>query len=143
VEGIADRLYIRKEDAQYLEQPVEFDGEMRVLAPLDNFLWDRLLIEKLFGFKYSWEVYLPVEKRKYGYYVLPVLYRNQLVARFEPEQHRGTEPPRIKQWWWENAAAAPELAAAAESGLKQFAAYLGAEGFDPASVPGLIINSTR
>ena len=46
---------------------------VRFLAPLDNLLWDRRLVEAIFGFEYRWEVYVPAEKRKYGYYVLPVM----------------------------------------------------------------------
>lgn len=74
---------------------------MRFLAPLDNLLWDRTLIKQVFQFDYSWEVYTPVDKRKYGYYVLPVLYGNRFVARFEPEMYRGEKELNIKQWWWE------------------------------------------
>lgn len=58
--------------------------QMTFIAPLDTFMWDRDTIEDLFGFKYRWEVYTPVNKRQYGYYVLPVLYGDQLVGRIEP-----------------------------------------------------------
>lgn len=50
---------------------------MKFIAPLDNLLWGRAMIKSIFGFDYSWEVYIPVNKRKYGYYVLPVLYNNR------------------------------------------------------------------
>ncbi|MDR1194540.1 MAG: winged helix DNA-binding domain-containing protein [Peptococcaceae bacterium] len=127
VEGIDDLLYVRNEDAALLERPVEYDGQIRVLAPLDNLIWDRGLTEKLFGFQYSWEVYLPVAKRKYGYYVLPVLYQNRIVARFEPAQQRGATALRIGKWWWEaGVKVTPALRRAAERGLALFAAYLGA-----------------
>ncbi|MBR0477616.1 MAG: winged helix DNA-binding domain-containing protein, partial [Solobacterium sp.] len=51
---------------------------------LDPLLWDRALIEKIFDYQYTWEIYTPREKRKYGYYVLPVLYGERLVGRIEP-----------------------------------------------------------
>jgi uncharacterized protein YcaQ len=99
------------------------------LAPLDNLLWDRGLIEQLFNFQYSWEVYVPAEKRKYGYYVLPVLYGSELVARFEPEQQRGTEPLKIKHWWWEEGTAVSEdMKTAVEKSLERFCNYIEAEG---------------
>ena len=60
----------------------------RFIAPLDNLLWDRKMLEMLFGFSYRWEVYTPVAKRKFGYYVLPVLYNDRFVARFEAEPVR-------------------------------------------------------
>lgn len=68
----------------------------------DNLLWDRKLVKDIFDFEYSWEVYVPVSKRKYGYYVLPVLYGDRIIARFEPEIHRGDAPLVIKNWWWED-----------------------------------------
>ena len=78
-----------------------------LIAPLDNLMWDRRLIEELFGFAYRWEVYTPPAKRKYGYYVLPVLYGDRFVARCEPVMHRKTGCLEIKGWWWEDKA--PDL----------------------------------
>lgn len=43
-----------------------------------------------------------VSKRKYGYYVLPVLCGDRIIARFEPEIHREDAPLVIKNWWWED-----------------------------------------
>ena len=74
----------------------------RCIAPLDNVLWDRRLVEELFGFSYRWEVYTPAKKRKYGYYVLPVLYGDRFVARCEPVMNRKTRRLEIVGWWWEN-----------------------------------------
>ena len=65
-------------------------------------MWDRQMLEMLFGFTYRWEVYTPVKKRKYGYYVLPVLYNGQFIARFEAEPIRKAEEFIIKNWWWES-----------------------------------------
>ena len=55
-----------------------------MIAPLDNLLWDLKLIETLFDFRYTWEVYKPADKRDYGYYVLPVLYGDRFVAPNRP-----------------------------------------------------------
>jgi len=104
--------------------------QIRILAPLDNLLWDRGMIEQLFGFSYTWEVYVPVVKRKYGYYVLPVMYGHRFIARFEPELQRKKEPLRIKQWWWEeNIEKSPEMYQAIFNGLENFCRYLGAESY--------------
>ena len=73
----------------------------RFIAPLDNIMWDRQMLEALFGFTYRWEVYTPVDKRKFGYYVLPVLYNGQFIARFEAEPVREAGEFVIKNWWWE------------------------------------------
>ena len=59
------------------------------------------MLEALFDFTYSWEVYTPVVKRKFGYYVLPVLYNGQFIARFEAEPVREAGEFVIKNWWWE------------------------------------------
>jgi len=118
-----------------LHRKLDYDNCIRFLAPLDNMLWDRLMVSKLFNFQYSWEVYLPIEKRKYGYYVLPVLYQNKIIARMEPQKYEIGKPVSIKNWWWE-----PEISinnkikSAIKNGLNIFSEYLGAEGFDKKSL---------
>ena len=59
------------------------DGRMRILGPLDPLIWDRKLIGNAFGFEYIWEVYKPAEKRRWGWYVVPLLHRGALVGRLE------------------------------------------------------------
>lgn len=59
------------------------DGRMRILAPLDPLIWDRKLVEHVFDFEYVWEVYKPAAKRRWGYYVCPLLHEGRLVGRFE------------------------------------------------------------
>jgi uncharacterized protein YcaQ len=46
-------------------------------------IWDRKLIQVLFEFDYTWEMYVPKQKRHYGYYVLPVLLKDQFIGRIE------------------------------------------------------------
>lgn len=130
VEGLKKPIYLRTEDLPVLESSrgSKPDGRMRVLAPLDNFLWDRRLIEALYSFTYRWEVYVPAPQRKFGYYVLPVLHRDEFVARFEPLHFRGGAL-RIAHWWWERK---PDrgMKAARNACLKEFCRYLGADGFE-------------
>ena len=116
VEGMKDRLYAAVDSAPLLLN--EPDGRARVIAPLDCFLWDRKLIEALYGFKYRWEVYVPADKREYGYYVLPVLRGGRLIARFEPDK-----AGNIKAWWWEGNPSHEEKCAA-EEGIHEFQAYV-------------------
>ena len=71
------------------------------MAPLDNLLWDRQLLRELFNFDYIWEVYVPADKRRYGYYVLPILYGDQFIARFEPIREKARGVMTIKNLWWE------------------------------------------
>ena len=72
------------------------------LAPLDSFCWDRDLLRRLFDFDYVWEVYVPAAKRRWGSYVLPLLYGDQLVGRIEPRIERRAGTLRIAGLWWED-----------------------------------------
>lgn len=106
IEGIGEPFYISKDSLKYMKprtadnSPAP-DHYVRFLAPLDNLMWDRQMLEALFGFNYRWEVYTPVAKRKFGYYVLPVLYDGQFIARFEAEPVKKAKAFVIKNWWWE------------------------------------------
>ena len=71
------------------------------IGPLDNLIWDRDLIRWLFDFDYTWEVYKPAAQRKYGHYVLPVLYGDRFIARVEPIFDRKARVLTIVNWWWE------------------------------------------
>ena len=72
------------------------------VAPLDPLAWDRDLLERLYGFEYRWEVYVPAAKRRYGYYVLPLLYGDRFVGRIEPRIDRATGTLRVLGVWWED-----------------------------------------
>ncbi len=135
VEGLNETFYIRADDTSMLDNlNSSIDKKASFLAPLDNLLWDRKLVKDIFDFEYSWEVYKPVSKRQYGYYVLPVLYGDKLVARFEPEIHRGNEPLIIKNWWWEeNYQVTEEAIAAMMECLERFCKYLKADGLEESS----------
>jgi uncharacterized protein YcaQ len=105
VEGVENPLYMRSEDEIEVETALRQDSQCpraAVIAPLDNLLWDRRLAQQLFGLEYTWEVYVPAAKRRYGYYVLPVLYGDRFVARFEPVRDRKTKTLVVKNWWWED-----------------------------------------
>lgn len=104
VEGIKEPLYLCTQDKRLLNQTMKKSGpspRAMVMAPLDNLLWDRQLLRDLFNFDYLWEVYVPAEKRRYGYYVLPILYGDRFIARFEPEREKTRGVMTIKNWWWE------------------------------------------
>lgn len=100
VEGIKESFYISKNFQEYMKYQTS-NSYVRFIAPLDNIMWDRKMLDMLFDFTYRWEVYTPVAKRKFGYYVLPVLYNGQFVARFEAEPVHQAGEFVIKKWWWE------------------------------------------
>jgi len=124
IEGIDEPFYMATEDERFFDQPTG-KKQVKFLAPLDNMLWDRDLVSTLFDFDYRWEVYTPVVKRKYGYYVLPVLYGDKLVARFEPERVSYSEVFTIKNWWWEDKVMiTEELVGEVHKAIHRFANYL-------------------
>ncbi len=81
----------------------EPDARMRVLGPLDHLLWDRKLVQQVFGFDYVWEVYKPADQRQWGYYVTPLLYRGALVGRMEARRvvEDGRARVVVEQRWGE------------------------------------------
>jgi uncharacterized protein len=141
VAGSRPAYYLRREDEPRLRALLANDDDVpqyiAFLAPLDNVLWDRKLVQELFDFEYIWEVYKPVEERRYGYYVLPVLYGDRFVARFEPELDRERGLLTIKGWWWEPGVQPTEvMRPAIVQAFGTFLRYLDAERLE-ISAPGL------
>lgn len=75
---------------------------LRLLAPFDPLVRDRARALWLFGFDYRFEAFVPEKKRKYGYYVLPILDRDSLVGRLDAKHHRKEGRLEIKGLWWES-----------------------------------------
>lgn len=102
VQGEKAPFYICREALPLLDAPPPAADRAILVAPLDNMIWDRKLVKNIFGFDYSWEVYVPAAKRKFGYYVLPIVIGNRFVGRLEPAQYKPNEKFTIKNIWWEN-----------------------------------------
>ena len=64
-------------------------------------MWDRNLIKNLFDFSYKWEIYTPRAERKYGYYVLPVLYGERFAGRIEMVYDRKNRKLDVVNLWYE------------------------------------------
>lgn len=90
------------------------------VAPLDQVLWDRKAVSEIFDFDYAWEIYTPESKRRWGYYVLPVLFGNDLVARIEFYCRNGHL--EIRQWHVERELGS-DFMAALEIAAHDFAGY--------------------
>lgn len=105
------------------------------LAPLDH-VSARGRAKKLFDFDYVWEVYKPAEQRTYGYYTLPVLWGDQLVARFDSKLDRTTNTFVILGLWLEHPALGDDesFAQAFARGLGRFVAFLGADALDVTAI---------
>lgn len=99
------------------------DKSIRILAPLDNMLWDRKLAAELFGFEYKWEVYTPVSQREYGYYVLPVFFDAEFIGRIEMETDKKNKSLIIKNLWMENGLSSANYRNEIINGIERFTKY--------------------
>ena len=81
------------------EDPPQATQRMRVLSPFDPALRDRKRAERLFGFHYRIEIFVPEPKRTYGYYVFPLMEGDRLVGRVDMKAERDRDRLRIKALW--------------------------------------------
>ncbi len=139
IENIKDSFYISSKYLYLIKQvktKIDTKNTACIIAPLDNLLWDRKMTKKIFDFDYKWEVFTPKNERKYGYYVLPILYNDQFVARFEPLKDKKDKKLTIKNWWWESQVKVTEkMKKALVDCMKDFASYL--------EVSGVILDSEK
>ena len=109
--------------------------EAAFLAPLDH-VSARGRAKELFGFDYIWEVYKPAPQRKFGYYTLPVLWGDRLVARFDSKFDRTTNTFIILGFWLEDTALGQNeaFAEALARGFARFVTFLGANKLEAAAI---------
>jgi uncharacterized protein len=102
VEGMRGKRYVLKEEAGLLQAPPEPAATVAFLPPFDPLVWDRGLLKSLYGFEYVWELFIPPQKRRWGWYVLPILFRDRFAGRFEPRIDHGGRTVEILNVWWED-----------------------------------------
>lgn len=105
VPEIPSNLYMKAEDLPLLEEASSMKRikkRCEFIAPLDPMLWDRKLIEAVFDFRYRWEVYVPAEKRQYGYYVLPIVYGDGFAGRIDASADTKNGRLIVNNIWFEN-----------------------------------------
>ena len=95
VKGLRGPCYALPEHLEKIDDLAPPSGTTLV-CPFDSVLWQRKRAEELLGFKYTIEIYVPAEKRVFGYYVLPILHDGRLVGRIDPKLHRDRGVLEIK-----------------------------------------------
>lgn len=81
------------------ERPGQPTSRLRILSPFDPVLRDRRRAERLFGFSYRIEVFVPEHKREYGYYVFPILEGDRLVGRIDMKADRAADRLHVRALW--------------------------------------------
>ena len=102
VEGVRGKRLVLAEDVALLETPPEPAPTVAFLPPFDPLVWDRRLLGSLFDFDYVWELFVPPARRRWGWYVLPISFRDQFVGRIEPRIDRADARVQVLDVWWEN-----------------------------------------
>jgi uncharacterized protein len=102
VEGVPGKRLVVSEDVELLEAPPDPPPSVAFVPPFDPIIWDRKLLASLFDFEYVWELFFPPEKRRWGWYVLPIVFRDRFVGRIEPRIDRDDARVHVINVWWED-----------------------------------------
>lgn len=102
-----------------------------LLTPFDPVVWFRERAERMFGFDYRIEIYTPAERRRFGYYSLPLLVGDRIAGRFDLKADRAAGALRVQSAWWEAHVDPAAVAERAAEALREAAAW---QGLDAISV---------
>jgi len=102
VDGVRGKRLVVSEDVELLAAPPDPPPSAAFLPPFDPLIWDRRLLGSLFGFDYVWELFVPPAKRRWGWYVLPIVFGDRFVGRIEPRIDRAEARVQILDLWWED-----------------------------------------
>jgi len=130
VEGIRGKRFVLSEELALLHAPPDPTPSVAFLAPFDSLLWDNALLAHLFNFDYVWEGFFPPAKRRWGYYVLPIVFGDRFVGRIEPRIDRGTARVQVLNLWWEDGFASRRADGFVDAMREALRAYLRFAGAD-------------
>jgi uncharacterized protein YcaQ len=125
VEGVRGKRYVVRDEAGSLAKPAEPPPSVAFLSPFDPLIWDRPLLASLFGFDYVWDLFFPPAKRRFGWYVLPIIFRDRFVGRIEPRIERDEGAVQLIGLWWEDGFAPRRAEGFVEAMRDALRAYLG------------------
>jgi len=114
-----------------------------LLSPFDSLIWERQRTERLFGFHYRIEIYTPAHKRQHGYYVLPLLWNEQLAARVDLKSDRKRSRLQVRGGCVEPGIKTTQVVEPLAQQLQAMAQWLGLEGFEVTSRKGELMKVLR
>jgi uncharacterized protein YcaQ len=129
VEGVSGKRFVVRDDIKLFQAPPEPPPSVAFLSPYDPLVWDRKLLGSLFDFDYVWELYVPPHKRRWGWYVLPIVFRDRLVGRIEPRIDAAEGAVQVLAVWWEDGfepRRAEGFVEAMRDGLRAYLRFAGA-----------------
>jgi hypothetical protein len=124
IDGLRGKRFVVAAQVAELETPPEPPPSVAFVAPFDSLLWDTRLLEKLFSFDFVWEGFFKPEKRRWGYYVLPILFGDRFVGRIEPRIDREAARVEVIGAWWEDGFAPRRAEGFVEAMRDALGAYL-------------------
>ena len=130
VEGVRGKRFVVSEEAKLLEAPPSPPPSVAFVPPFDPIVWDRGLLGSLFEFQYVWELFVPPAKRRWGWYVLPIVFRDRFVGRIEPRIDRDEARVQVLGVWWEDGFAPRRVDGFVDAMRDALRGYLGFAGAD-------------
>jgi uncharacterized protein YcaQ len=102
VEGVRGKRFVLRDEVPLLQNPPQPPPAVAFIPPFDPVVWDRPLLGSLFDFEYVWELFFPPEKRRWGWYTLPIVFGDRLIGRIEPRIDADGSAVEIIGLWWED-----------------------------------------
>jgi len=129
IEGWEQAAYVHKEQMPLIKSIAKggrFPSHMTLLSPFDPLISDRDRTRTLFNFNYKMEAFTPAKDRQYGYFCLPILYKDRLIGRLDPKAHRKSKLLEIKNLYLEKSVSIDsDLVNALKTTLAAFAKWHG------------------
>jgi uncharacterized protein len=133
ITGLKDDFYLLSKDIPLLDECLGYESAPRteLIVPLDSFLWDRKLIPAIFDFDYTWEIYTPANKLRFGHYVIPVLQGESFAGRIQVQRDNKSKALAADNFWQENTVSIDT--GSLTKALEKLSAFLGLQGVDTAT----------
>lgn len=143
LEGSSERWFALATDLPELEHPGPAPKGTTFLSPFDSLLWHRPRAVALFGYDYKIEVYTPAAKRRFGYYVLPILHEGSLVGQLDPKLHRAAGVLEVRALGFVDGVDEEAVLAGTAEALRSLTGFVGARSTKVSAPGGLAASLNR